>query len=456
MDMQDNTLAGPRARTAAGSMAIGGIVACLALIAPAAAGDWTQFYIGAGIGADAVTGKVEAADDFGNAVRAEGMGGGDIGLTLRLGADYQMNNWLVLGAFANFDWSNIETTASVTDGVDSASAKLMKLNYAWAIGGRAGVLVTPSVMVYGLLGYTRVDLDDPSVTFGGNTYSLELPSYDGVVFGGGFEHKLTNNVSLTGEYRQSRFDSAVLFANPDVTIRGEPTLHVGRIGVAYRFGGAAEAPAPYGGSAEASSRWTGFYLAAGFGADALTRDLSLDIPGLNVSAALDGLGGGDIGGTVTAGYDRLIDGRYLLGIFGSYDFSGHETEVSANVFGTTASIDLLSLDRGWSIGGRAGLLLADDVLAYGLLGYTHVAFADISFAGGGLSGGFAFPEFSGVVLGAGFEKSFGSGFSLRAEYRVSLLDEESVSAIPGVVSLDMDPTIHTARILLSYKFGASD
>lgn len=432
------------------------LLASTALPSLATAGDWTQAYIAIGIGADAVTGEIAAADGFGNSVTADGFGGGDIGLSLRAGADYQINNWLVLGAFANFDWSNIETTASATDGVDTASAKLMKLNYAWAIGGRAGVLVTPSVLVYGLVGYTRVDLDDPSVTFGGTTLSLDLPSYGGIVFGGGFEHKLTRNVSLTGEYRQSRFDTETLFSTAGFTVTGQPTLHVGRIGVAYRFGGEQTEPAPPVVGGAAANRWTGFYVAGGFGADAMTRDLSLSIPGLGVSAALDGLGGGDIGGTISVGYDRVVGGRYLIGVFGMYDFSGHETEISANVFGTTASIDLLSLERSWSIGARGGMLLADDVLAYGLIGYTHVEFADISFNAGGFGGGFEFPEFSGVMLGAGFEKSFGGGLSLRAEYRVSLLGEESLFAIPGVVSLDMDPTIHTARLLLSYKFGAGD
>ncbi len=432
------------------------LLASTALPNLAAASDWTQAYIAIGIGADAVTGEIVGADGFGNSVTADGLGGGDIGLSLRVGADYQINNWLVFGVFANFDWSNIETTASITDGVDTASAKLMKLNYAWALGGRAGVVVAPSLMVYGLLGYTRVDLDDPSVTFGGTTLSLDLPSYGGIVLGGGFEHKLTNNVSLTGEYRQSRFDAETLFSTAGFTVTGEPTLHVGRIGVAYRFGGASAEPAPYTGGGAAVNRWTGIYVAGGLGADAMTRDLSLSIPGVNVSAALDGLGGGDIGGTISVGYDRMIGDRYLLGVFGMYDFSGHETEISANVLGTTASIDLLSLERSWSVGARAGMLLADDVLAYGLIGYTHVEFADISFGAGGFGGGFEFPEFSGVMLGAGFEKSFGSGLSLRAEYRVSLLGEESLFAIPGVVSLEMDPTIHTARLLLAYKFNSGE
>lgn len=432
------------------------LLAATALPGLAEANDWSQAYIAIGIGADAVTGEITATDGGGNSVTADGLGGGDIGLTLRAGVDHQINNWLVLGAFANFDWSNIETTASITDGVDSASARLMKLNYAWALGGRAGVVVSPSLMVYGLLGYTRVDLDDPSVTVGGTTLSLNLPSYNGIVFGGGFEHKLTNNVSLTGEYRQSRFESETLFSTPGFTVTGQPTLHVGRIGVAYRFGGGSAEPAPYTGGTVTANRWSGLYIAGGLGADALTRDLSLSIPGINVSAALDGLGGGDIGGTILVGYDRMIGSRYLLGVFGMYDFSGHETEISANVMGTTASIDLLSLERSWSFGARGGILLADDVLAYGLIGYTHVEFADISFGAGGFGGGFEFPEFSGIMLGAGFEKSFGSGFSLRAEYRVSLLAEESLFAIPGIVGLDMDPTIHTARLLLAYKFNSGE
>lgn len=430
---------------------LAGTLAALSLLPGAAhAGDWTQVYVGASLGADAVTGEFDATTVFGDSIRGDGMGGGDIGLSLRIGADYQVNPWFVVGAFANFDWSNIETTGHVTIGADSGSAKLMKLNNAWSVGGRAGVLLTPSLLTYALIGYTRADFDDPSVTDGTTTYSLKLPTYDGIVFGVGFEHKLTNNVSLTGEYRQSRFDSAVLFSSPDVVVTGQPTLHVGRIGVAYRFGAADDAAAA---PAASPAAWTGLYIGAGLGADAMTRDLALVVPLANVSAGLDGLGGGDIGGTLTVGYDHLVGGRYVLGLYGMLDLSGHETEISGSAMGQTGRIELLSLDRSWSIGARAGMLLADDVLAYGLLGYTRAKFADISFSGGGLSGGFEFPEFSGVTLGAGFEKIFSAGLSLRAEYRVALLGEENLFAIPGIAALTMDPTIHTARLLLSYRFN---
>ena len=140
------------------------------------------------------------------------MGGGDFGATLRVGADLQVSSLFVLGVFASYDWSNIDTKGSLsaTDGAGTSedySATLLDFQYAWAVGGRAGVIVSPVTMAYGLVGYTRVAFDDPSIGYetrfngalvdsdGG---SLNMPTFSGIVFGGGLEHKLSNSVSVWG------------------------------------------------------------------------------------------------------------------------------------------------------------------------------------------------------------------------------------------------------------------
>lgn len=421
---------------------------------PARAADWTGAYVGAGLGADAVTGEIDAVLAGTGSLSAEGLGGGDIGVSLRAGADYQLNKWLVVGAFANLDWSNIETSGSMTGLGESVAAEILKLKHAWTIGARAGVLMTPAFLAYGLLGYTHVAFDDPSVrsVTTGASARLDLPSYYGVVLGGGFEHRLSSRVSLTGEYRQARFDKEVLFEDPgNAIVRGAPTLHVGRVGVAWRFGGARD-EAEATSAPEVGKAWNGFYVGAGLGVDAMTRDLTLDAPGVGVSGRLEGLGGGDVGGTVIAGYDHRMGPRLVLGLYGLLDWSSQTTEVSASAFGQTASADLLALDRSWTIGARAGMLLASDVLGYVLAGYTHTEFSDARLSATGQSVTLRFPSFKGLTIGGGFEKLISHNLSLRAEYRYTALGDEELAAVPGVATLKMDPSLHTGRLLLSYRF----
>ena len=88
----------------------GAASACLLLALPAAADTWSQIYAGGGIGADAATIDTSITSTVSTDVlELDGLGGGDFGATLRVGADLQVSSLFVLGVFASYDWSNSDT-----------------------------------------------------------------------------------------------------------------------------------------------------------------------------------------------------------------------------------------------------------------------------------------------------------------------------------------------------------
>ena len=427
---------------------------------PASAADWSQFYIGAGLGADVLTGQGQFQgqsddddDDDDDTLSGRGSApiGGDLGVSITAGADYQLNRLLVAGAFVTYDWSNIDTSASITDGVDFVNANLLKIDHGWTVGGRLGVLATSSTMIYGLLGYSSLELDDITVasTIGAN-FTLALPDKGGWTVGGGFEHKLNHNVSLRGEYRYTDFGKETVFNDPAIgTVTGDSQNHTARLVAAYRFGGNSAADEPI----SPQQNWSGVFIGGGIGVDAFVRDLDIDIASLGVQGRLSGLGGGGFGGHVIAGYDVMATPSILMGAFGSYDWSTGEFDVSAGAGGTDVSAELLSLDRSWTVGARAGVPLGNDVLLYGLLGYTRAQFNDATVSAGGGSATISFPELDGICVGGGFEKMLTGTLSLRAEYRYTSLEDAHVSIVAGAADMTIDSSIHSAKLSAIYRFS---
>ncbi len=190
--------------------------------------------------------------------------------------------------------------------------------------------------------------------------------------------------------------------------------------------------------------WTGFYVGAGGGSGAVVHNLSIDVPGVVNLLGFDGIGGEGIFGTVVVGADYQIHPAIVIGVFADYDFSGISSDLSVAGGLFAASLEH---KHSWSIGGRLGLLTSPRTLWYGALGYTQAEF-DLTSTAGPLT----VPEFRGYFVGAGIESLLGGGFALRAEYRYSQFDSESVFSIPGAIDGSLEPSTHTARVTLSYKF----
>jgi outer membrane immunogenic protein len=177
---------------------------------------------------------------------------------------------------------------------------------------------------------------------------------------------------------------------------------------------------------DAARPWTGFYIGIGAGAGAVVTELSDGFDSFN------GIGSEGVFGTVVVGYDRQLTSRIVGGIFADYDFASN----------ASTDFDGISIDQKntFSIGARLGVLTSPTTLWYGTAGYTQTEF-DLR----------GLPDFKGYFVGGGVESQLVGGWNLRAEYRFSQFDSERIFE-----ELSAEPSSHTARVALTYKWGREE
>lgn len=116
------------------------------------------------------------------------IGGFEVGYDQRVGRG-------VFGVFASYDFSGMETTITVFDSPEFGLEK----NGEWSVGVRAGVLVTPEVLLYGLLAYTHTSYD--IIGLDSDVYDFsDDEDLNGVSFGGGIELAATENIFFGLQY----------------------------------------------------------------------------------------------------------------------------------------------------------------------------------------------------------------------------------------------------------------
>ncbi len=115
------------------------------------------------------------------------------GYDARLGQSLVIGGQAAIGAGGRTLTNTIPTVG--TNGVDPG------LN--WSVSGRAGVLVTPTVLVYGRAGYGREKVRN---IFPSSTGTTDREWLDGLIVGGGAEMALSRRISVRAEYRYSDFD----------------------------------------------------------------------------------------------------------------------------------------------------------------------------------------------------------------------------------------------------------
>lgn len=206
------------------------LVSVFAFAAPASAG-WTGCYIGAHGGMVASNLNTDlTATGFGSIINIDGLSASGSMYGVHAGCDYQMGKF-VLGVFGDYDWYNADfNVSSPLGGFNLATTGLDK---SWSLGGRAGMLVTPGTLVYGLVAWSQLDMN-PIVVLGGAA-SLALGSTDGVSLGGGIETVLMPNVRLKLEYRYTMYDKIVAPIGPGLSLDMEPDVHTVRLGISYAF-----------------------------------------------------------------------------------------------------------------------------------------------------------------------------------------------------------------------------
>jgi len=191
--------------------------------------NWTGCYVKGGVGygmfnQDTRTFETDrVVEAVGVEVRTGGRGW--LG-TVGGGCDYQFSffnaNW-VIGVYGDYDFSGIKGDIAVPiEGITFFGSE--KQRSAWAVGGRIGYLITPSVLTYASGGFTQARFSGatlflPSVPPEFDNLSVPRHTFSGFFVGGGYEYNLgwIPGLFWRTEYRFAQYDRE----NLDIIENGE-------------------------------------------------------------------------------------------------------------------------------------------------------------------------------------------------------------------------------------------
>jgi hypothetical protein len=165
--------------------------------------------------------------------------------------------------------------------------------------------------------------------------------------------------------------------------------------------------------AAAGSNWTGCYGGVLGSYNALVED-----------GGGDGAEGPGIAGTLGCDLQR---GNFVLGALVEYGFTRFD------FYGSDIDAE------GWAVGGRAGVIVLDNALLYGVVKWTDLDFSEDGYDDYGASG---------PVVGGGAEIPLGSGLFGRVEYNYAMLDDDD--------GLGAEVNAHSGRLGLVYKFSVGN
>ena len=180
-------------------------------------GPWSGFYLGA-----------TAGYGFG-----QGRADGDIGQFAfdqkgALGTIFAGYNWQagrsVLGIEADIGTGNQKSTTVTNFGTLNTG-----LNSVGSVRGRAGVLLTPALLLYGTGGFAWSNYD-----IGLNSGQSQSKTFTGYQLGAGAELMISSNVTLRTEYIYTGLGREVLSTN-NLVSGFDPSSHAIRAGVAIKF-----------------------------------------------------------------------------------------------------------------------------------------------------------------------------------------------------------------------------
>jgi outer membrane immunogenic protein len=147
-------------------------------------------------------------------------------LTAEVGFDVQLAERFVLGVLGDYTWTNFDSNSSAVScvsniGEDSdefcaGSFTGVELDNMWTLAARFGFLSSPQTLWYGLIGWTRADVEARTrVLIGEDTDFVDAIDFaagkdkhlDGLTVGAGVESMLTEALSLKLEYRYTDLGS---------------------------------------------------------------------------------------------------------------------------------------------------------------------------------------------------------------------------------------------------------
>ena len=155
------------------------------------------------------TNLTAAKTDVGLTASTHGLQGG-----VGIGCDVMIDSKLVLGALGRYDLTS-------SDG--SLLGLKVDAKPTWTLAARAGMMINPSTLAYGLLGYSGTNFEIESIAKTG---------HKGITYGLGAEFKLDNTpLWLKAEWTRTHW-GAEDYAGVKVT----PASDVIRAGVVIKFG----------------------------------------------------------------------------------------------------------------------------------------------------------------------------------------------------------------------------
>lgn len=213
---------------------------------PVAVYSWTGCYVGAGGGYGVFNQEVQAFTAAGAFGLANDNGGKGWFGTVQVGCDYQIGSNIVIGAFADYDFSGIKGDMSIAS---FAHVGEEKLKNSWAAGGRIGWLPFNQLLVFVSGGYTEARFDEVATRIafgaGGLTGSGILKhTYTGWFLGSGYEYGIgwLPGLYWKTEYRYAdygtdRLDYVTLAtgAPTGFTIDSHKRTHTVRSELVWRF-----------------------------------------------------------------------------------------------------------------------------------------------------------------------------------------------------------------------------
>jgi outer membrane immunogenic protein len=348
---------------------------------------------------------------------------------------------------AELSYSGFQGSASAQ--VPGATANVnSNTGLGWAVLARAGVLANPTTLLYLTGGYAgQVIHTDGFATVPGASASFSTDqTVNGWTIGPGFETMLGRNWSGKLEYRYSQFGRTTL-AGTNIGLT--PSNHAVRAGITYRLGGlgavSSDEQAPPG---PTNVNWTGIYggvaAGAGMGFGKVTA-----LAG-NASAGFDS-GGQGLLGSVFGGADYQFSPYALVGVMGDVTWTGIAPTLTITTPGGGSAYLAAESNRQWSVMGRIGYLPVPSTLLYAAGGFTQLnvhATASLTLPGGGSAFASRDTTFNGFTVGPGIETVITGGWTTRLEYRFSQFEQRE-----PIFGTTMQPSNHTIRAGLSYKFG---
>ena len=214
-------------------------------VAPALApANWSGVYVNGGVGygmwaADTTTQNPNTGVCVLCANQEQG-GKGWLGM-IGIGYDYQFMPKIVAGVFTDFDFSSLK--GSIQDQGPYFAGEI-KQTSAWAVGLRAGWLITPQILSYWNGGYTNARFSSASMvtTFAGAATTFGTSSFNdnGWFLGGGFEVAVASGWFVRTDYRYATYSRKTLSdtngaGGVDNSITLKPAVQTVTTQAVYRF-----------------------------------------------------------------------------------------------------------------------------------------------------------------------------------------------------------------------------